>query len=109
MTGESASRLLNATAERAARYLDTLDARGVAPPTPALDALSGFDVPLPERGIGADEVLNELDAIASPATHATAGGRYFGFVTGGVLPAALSANWLASAWDQNTALQRAAE
>jgi glutamate/tyrosine decarboxylase-like PLP-dependent enzyme len=45
-----------------------------------------------------------LDEIGSPATVATAGGRFFGFVVGASLPAALAANWLAGAWDQNTGL-----
>jgi glutamate/tyrosine decarboxylase-like PLP-dependent enzyme len=46
-----------------------------------------------------------LDEFGSPATVATTGGRYFGYVIGGVLPAALGANWLAGAWDQNAALR----
>ena len=46
-------------------------------------------------------MLAELDEIGSPATMASAGGRFFGFVTGGSLPATVAANWLAAAWDQN--------
>lgn len=50
------------------------------------------------------EVLEELDRLGSPATVASAGGRCFGFVTGRSLPAALAANVLATAWDQNAVL-----
>jgi aromatic-L-amino-acid decarboxylase len=46
-------------------------------------------------------VLALLDRLGSPATIATAGPRFFGFVIGGSLPAAVAANWLATAWDQN--------
>ena len=51
------------------------------------------------------DVLALLDRVGSPATVATTGGRYFGFVNGGALPASVAANWLASAWDQNAALR----
>ncbi|MGE0554018.1 MAG: aspartate aminotransferase family protein [Gemmatimonadales bacterium] len=93
--------LLEDAAARAARYLDGLDARPVAP---VPGNLAAFDGPLPEGETPAAEVLALLDRHGSPATVASAGGRYFGFVTGGSLPAALAANWLASAWDQNSAL-----
>jgi glutamate/tyrosine decarboxylase-like PLP-dependent enzyme len=51
------------------------------------------------------QVIEKLDELGSPATVATTGGRYFGFVIGGTLPASLAANWLAGAWDQNAALR----
>ncbi|MGV0799263.1 aminotransferase class V-fold PLP-dependent enzyme, partial [Mycolicibacterium elephantis] len=73
------------------------------PTAEAVEALSRFTEPLPERGADAREVLRLLDEIGSPATVATTGGRYFGFVTGAVLPAALAANLLAGVWDQNGA------
>lgn len=60
---------------------------------------------MPEQATAADAVLEMLDLFGSPATVANAGGRYFGFVNGGATPAALVANVLAAAWDQNTALR----
>jgi glutamate/tyrosine decarboxylase-like PLP-dependent enzyme len=96
--------LLRDAAERAIRYLDGLDDRPVASTDAARQRLAGLDTPLPDGPIDADVVLDLLDTLGSPATTAMAGGRYFGFVTGGTLPAALAANWLAGAWDQNSGL-----
>jgi glutamate/tyrosine decarboxylase-like PLP-dependent enzyme len=62
---------------------------------------------MPETPLAAEAVLEELDQFVTPATTAMAGPRYFGFVIGGTLPAALAANWLAGAWDQNTGLYHA--
>lgn len=96
--------LLQSTAERAAHYLNSLDDRGVAPTPEALQALSRLDEPLPGQPTDPQTVIALLDEVGSPATMATAGRRFFGFVVGGSLPAALAANWMASAWDQNSGL-----
>jgi glutamate/tyrosine decarboxylase-like PLP-dependent enzyme len=96
--------LLNDAAQRAGRYLESLDTRSVAPEAQALAALAGFDQAFPELTTSAEAVLAELDEIGSPATMASAGGRFFGFVTGGALPATVAANWLATTWDQNAGL-----
>ena len=93
--------LLQDAARRAIRYNANLNARGVAPPPEAVDSLNRLREPLPQERADPRTVLALLDEIGSPATVATAGGRFFGFVTGGSLPAALAANWLAGAWDQN--------
>src|SRR5437667_5590196 len=98
------SDLLDDASGRARRYLAALDSRAVAPSPGALAALAGFDGPLPERASSPDRVLAELDELGSPATVASAGRRYFGFVTGGSLPVTVAASWLASAWDQNAGL-----
>jgi glutamate/tyrosine decarboxylase-like PLP-dependent enzyme len=92
--------LLNLTTEIAARYLENLEDRSVAPSPEALVGLKELNEPLPELPMEAGCVLETLDRIGSPATMGMAGRRYFGLVIGGSLPAALAANWLAGAWDQ---------
>ena len=97
-------KLLSEAAERAVRYLEGLDSRGVAPVAGAIELLKKWDEPLPDGPTDPETVVALLDEIGSPATMAMAGPRFFGFVIGGALPAALAANWLSGAWDQNTAL-----
>lgn len=97
--------LLTDAAERALRYVSGIAARRVAPTPEDTARLNAFREPLPEDPCNPADVLSLLDEVGSPATVASTGGRYFGFVTGGTLPAALAANWLAGAWDQNAAFR----
>ena len=92
---------LRSVANAAATYLESLSKRSVAPSDQAVEGLAALTERLPVTGAPDEEILSILTDLVAPATVATAGSRYFGFVTGGCLPAALIANWFAGAWDQN--------
>jgi len=79
--------------------------RRVSPSAAAVAALAELYEPFPPSPSDPSDVIARLDEIGSAATVATTGGRYFGFVNGGMVPAALAANWLAAAWNQNAALR----
>ena len=96
--------LLNETAERAIRYIESLPERPVAPSKGAVEALTAFRVPFPAEPISPGLLLKQLDELGSPATMAMPGPRFFGFVIGGALPATVAASWLVTAWDQNSGL-----
>jgi len=81
-------------------YLSGLNERPVFPAQDKISALDQLDFNLPEHPTDAGQVISLLHKLGSPATVATNGGRYFGFVIGGTLPAALAANCLSGAWDQ---------
>jgi glutamate/tyrosine decarboxylase-like PLP-dependent enzyme len=97
--------VLTLAAERAIKYTNSVGQRRVAPGARDLDGLEKFHESFPEGSTDAESVVAMLDEFGSPATVASAGGRYFGFVIGGAVPAALGANWLAGAWDQDAALR----
>ena len=103
MSSRNSNAPLADAARRATRYLDTLDGRPVFPDADNIARLeSALDQAMPDGSTEPADVLAFIDEVGSPATVASAGGRYFGFVTGGALPASLAANWLAGAWDQNS-------
>ncbi len=94
--------VLRDAADRAIRYVESLDERPVAPSADAIARLSELETPLPEGPSDPTATIALLDSHAD-AVMAMSGPRFYGFVTGGTLPAALAANWLAGAWDQNAA------
>jgi glutamate/tyrosine decarboxylase-like PLP-dependent enzyme len=90
--------------EIASRYLDDVASRhvgGTATRAALMDALGG---PLPLTPSDPLVVLEELVEKADPGIVASAGPRFFGFVTGGAVPVTVAADWLASTWDQNACL-----
>jgi glutamate/tyrosine decarboxylase-like PLP-dependent enzyme len=97
--------LLAQVIKRANRYINEMQTRRVSPSPGDIANLQGLNVPLQDDPIDPATVLAELDDIASPATVASTGGRFFGFVIGGCLPAPMAVNMLAGVWDQNAGLE----
>jgi len=96
---------LDAAAGHARRWLESQETRRIGPKTTAAELTADFGGPLPPHGMPAADVVDYLAAKAEPGLMAMPSGRFFGWVIGGTLPAALAADWLLSAWDQNTGLR----
>ena len=95
------SSLLARTAELAIRYLEGVPDRPVAPRADAAAMLAALDHPLPDDPADPADVIEELARTVEPGLTGSPSGRFFGWVIGGALPAAVAADWLTSAWDQN--------
>ena len=95
---------LDRAAVHAKAHLAALDEAPVRPTAPLETLRARFVRPLPEEGLDPAAVIDELAANAEGGLVRSAGPRYFGFVIGGSVPAALAADWLTSAWDQNAGL-----
>src|SRR5688572_4331996 len=92
---------------RALDWLESVPDRPVRPAAGIDEQEAAFDFPLQAEALPPDGVVAELSAKAEPGLMAMDSGRFFGWVIGGTLPAALGADWLVSAWDQNAGMRRA--
>ena len=93
---EKLEAILEHTLQAATNFLTSLENRNVAVPPEDRDYR-----PLPDEGLGAQKALSDFMIRYGEGLSASAGGRYFGFVTGGATPAALAGDWLTAAFDQN--------
>jgi glutamate/tyrosine decarboxylase-like PLP-dependent enzyme len=96
--------LLRQTTDLANDFLDRLPTRPVGRPVDLAALRADMDAPLPDAPMDPATVIDELARAAEPGLFGSAGPRYFGFVIGGGVPAALAADWLTSTWDQNAGL-----
>jgi glutamate/tyrosine decarboxylase-like PLP-dependent enzyme len=93
--------LFSLAADYAQQFEESLDTRRVGAEASFDDVRAALGGPLPDEGTADVAVLRELIAAAEPGIVGSQTGRYFGFVFGSALPAAVAADWVATAWDQN--------
>ena len=97
----STNELFGLAADYAATFHDSLGERRVGAEASFDDVVSALGARLPDEGSDGGTVIRELIAAAEPGIVGSQTGRYFGFVFGSALPAAVAADWVATAWDQN--------
>jgi glutamate/tyrosine decarboxylase-like PLP-dependent enzyme len=109
MTGRRSSfePSLRRSLEHALAWLDSVDERRIGPSATADELVAAFGGPLPAEGADPADVVDQLAETAEPGLMAMSSGRFFGWVIGGTLPAGLAADWLVSAWDQNSGMRYA--
>lgn len=104
MTGPQYRAPLELACSRALKHLEALDTAPVAATASLTELRARLARPLAEAGVDAAQVIDELAQDVEGGILGSVGGRFFGWVIGGSTPAALAADWLTSAWDQNAAL-----
>ena len=97
-------KVLRRAADHSRDHIKNAQTERPFPTTESLDKMDALDIDLKDGGSDGLQIIDQLHEIAGPACVHSSGGRYFGFVTGGVLPVALAARWLSDAWDQNAPL-----
>ena len=96
---------LSRAVEHARAWLRSVPERRVAPAASIDQVLRSLEAELPSDGTSAATVVDELARVVEPGLMAMGSGRFFGWVVGGTMPAAMAADWLVSAWDQNAGLR----
>src|SRR5271169_1033868 len=104
VTEKEYAEALSRALEHTTQWLGSIESRSVAPTRSADDLRPIFGGPLPSAASPPEDVVDFLAEKADPGLMAIQSGRFFGWVMGGLLPAALAADWLVSAWDQNAGL-----
>ena len=98
------ARLLPKVCQESLSYYEHLENTPVAARGKYEELVNAINKPFPEEGVSSEEVIDDLIEDMRDGLHASTGGRFYGWVVGGNLPAALAADWLTSVWDQNSAL-----
>ncbi|GAB2758023.1 aminotransferase class V-fold PLP-dependent enzyme [Nocardioides salsibiostraticola] len=104
---EEPEEALNRALAHAQAWRAEVGQRHVGPMAGVEEMLGAFGGPLPEEGLDPAAVIDQLGEGAEPGLMAIQSGRFYGWVMGGTLPAALGADWLVSAWDQNAGMRHA--
>jgi len=99
--------VLDRATARSMEWIESVPDRPVAPRANVDAMKQAFARPLPQDGTEPVDVVDELATLAEPGLMAMPSGRFFGWVIGGTLPAALGADVLVSSWDQNAAMRYA--